>query len=701
MCKFTKMLGTSFACMFVLSVVSTVNAADTSRLSTGAGRASRATQTARMPSMPVLPINAMGNTTVDTDNQSGSVVPPQPDNPQPDNPQPDNPQPECPDGGVRNSDYAVADCMNDVLSCVNNGALPNGLNDLFSEDVRNAILNGMGLCSVQVDKCMVSVRRDCKPVYRSMADVWVDFNSRKVQPEYYNFVLRKTGLTPNQAENTCRLLDKNTYGPSFAAVANDGRTTAEYNNQVGAYNGQMGNVLIKSNPQGVAVNDGNPGVDGARGHYARWDATTATCLIRVAAYNKDKQIKNSWLFGALGNDEAAEVWQPAGETFSCNKDLFGFSLMKDTNTAAVVGVGGGTLLGAGIGALAGHGKRLFDCNNEKHRQLLMEQIQGDGTMRTINQYLFEPIAAGTTTVSVNTCLEIVNLYDKNERLADALKACNAWGVDSVDLEASISASINCNGYSNLDACFKTLPIAQDCVGKNFTTVDACVAYLNENKGAELEKQFDSQYADANAANKNCRFKSFRVATADDILCDGTTAGCVGPQEIERDMNALNRVFGDKDAAKTGSLAYLIVNGEKSNMARSIGTGAAIGAGTGGVATAITALVERNNINCRVGDGLNTVAFGKSHSIDTLKDFYVKWNLRLPDTVMPTASAVDCKSWKLSCAQYTDLEQCKAAAINYKPNIDGTITLVRSACAVSGSVCIENAAVAQSYGACIE
>ena len=648
------MLGASFACMFVVSVMVAANAAPASRVATGRMGA----QIARMPGMPVLPVNAIGNTTVDTDNQSGSVVPtqpdnPQPDNPQPDNPQPDNPKPECPDGGVRNSEYGVTDCMNEILSCVNNGALPGGLNDLFNEDLRNAIVNGMGLCSVQVDKCMVSVRRDCKPVYRSMADVWVDFNSRKVQPEYYNFVLRKTGLTPNQAENTCRLLDKNTYGPSFAAVANDGRTTAEYNNQIGAYNGQMGNVLIKSNPQGVAVNDGNPGVDGARGHYARWDATTATCLIRVAAYNKDKQIKNSWLFGALGNDEAAEVWKPAGETFSCNKDLFGFSLMNDTQTAAVVGVGGGTLLGAGIGAMAGHGKRAFDCNNEKHRKMLMEQIRKSGNIRSFNEYLAgEPIPMNADIVPLQACTDIMGLYDGYAEFEE-------------EIVATVTTEINCKGYTSLDDCFRALPIAAPCVGLGFTTVDECVNLIKDNKVDEV------------------------VASAGQSDVSG--------QQIS--MAEIKSLFGN--AKDKNTIAYLIENGEKSNMARSIGTGAAIGAGTGGVATAITAFVERNNINCRVGDGLNTVAFGKSHSIDTLKDFYVKWNLHLPDTVMPTSSAVDCKSWKLACAQYTDLEQCKSVALNYKPDVNGTITLVRSACAVSGSVCIENAAVAQSYGACTE
>ena len=145
----------------------------------------------------------------------------------------------------------------------------------------------------------------------------------------------------------------------------------------------------------------------------------------------------------------------------------------------------------------------------------------------------------------------------------------------------------------------------------------------------------------------------------------------------------------------------VLRGEKSNYGTTIPVGAAIGAGTGGLATAITAFIEKNNISCRVGDGLNTVAYGKSHSINTLKDFYVKWDLHLPDTVVPTGTAVDCKTWRKSCSEYTDLNQCKNAALNYMTSPKGTITLIRSACKVSGSACVENAPVAVSYGACEE
>ena len=382
--------------------------------------------TARMPSMPTLPGMAVGNTTQKVPSTpSVPVVPDIPDTP--DEPDiPDSVVPECSDGGIKNSAYTVENCMNDVLRCINGGALPGGLNDLFNEDFRNAIENGMGICSVQVDKCITDVRKDCRNVYRSAGDVWIDFNSRRVQPEYYSFVLRKTGLTPNQAENTCRVLDKNTYGSSFTAVSNSGNVTAEYNKTVGAYNGQHGNILVKNQPMGVDVNDGNPGVDGARGHYARWDAASATCLVRVAAYNKNEQIKNSWLFGALGNDKPAEVWQAAGETFTCNKDLFGFSLMNDTNTAAVVGVGGGTLLGAGIGLAAGHGDQRFDCGNEKHRELLMEELRGGANVDVLGKYmtLSSRISLSDTKLEPQQCDEILDLYDAYRQIKTAVDECD-------------------------------------------------------------------------------------------------------------------------------------------------------------------------------------------------------------------------------------------------------------------------------------
>ena len=680
--KSVKLFGAMFAGFGALAFVCAAFAADaTPRSVQDVRMVNRASVAgARMPSMPIMTINP-ANLTTNTDHVQPQPQPePKPD-PKPD-PEPDpkpEPQPECPDGGVRNSEYTVNNCMNDVLACINNGALAGGLNDLFNEDMRNAIMNGMGLCSVQVEKCMMEVRRDCKPVYRAIADVWVDFNSRKVQPEYYNFVLRRTGLTPNQAENTCLLLDVNTYGPSFAAVANNGGTTSEYNNRVGAYNNQQGGVLIKTNPQGVELNYGNPGVDGSRGHYARWDATTATCYLRVAAYNKDQHIKNSWLFGALGDDEPAEVWRAAGDTFSCNKDLFGFSLLNDTSTAAVVGIGGGTLAGAGIGALAGHGKRAFDCSNASARKTLNEQLRKSSQRYSLNRYLSESDKIGVDDLTESQCEAIVDLYTNYQSVKQDMDRCYKRNY----YECSVRSDNDEFAEEVMSCCDRCNEAGKDAFEG---CVNGCVK-----SGVLTADNFKYEYVSRNA---DCQYLSLRNQDnylITNLKCDGSVAGCMPIEETKTEIAELDSLFASLN----------VLEGEKSNYGKTIPVGAAIGAGTGGLATAITAFVEKNNINCRVGDGLNTVAFGKSHTIDTLKDFYVKWNLHLPDTVIPTATAVDCKTWKLSCAEYTDPNQCKAAAINYKPNVDGTITVVRSACAVAGSVCIENAAVAKSYGACEE
>ena len=661
-----KMCGMFAVSMAVCAMFSVADAAQpTGRGANGSVRAT----SVRMPTMPTLPIISVGNISTNVPS-GGAVVPDKPDNPDnPDKPdEPDDPvQPECPDGGVKNSAYTVDMCMDDVLRCVNNGALPNGLNNLFNEEVRHAVENGMGLCVAQAERCVSDVRRDCANVYRSAADVWIDFNSRKVQPEYYNFVLRKTGLTPNQAENTCRLLDKNTYGSSFSAVANDGKTTAEYNQKVGAYNGQQGNMLIKTNPQGVKVNDGNPGVDGARGHYARWDAESATCLIRVAAYNKDKHISNSWLFGAAGDDKPAEVWMPAGETFSCNKALFGFSLMNDTSTVAVVGIGGGTVLGAGIGAIAGHGKREFDCARDKHRELLMQELKDGRAVGIVNEYIVHDIDITQKTMDDKSCGEIVALFDKYYQYETAIAECDRMihGKDKVTVEVSVKEDI-------------TAPAGTTIPATDVTAIADATAKEAKN---------------ALSGRQDCVLRALNTAKANGEFPWCSQPGvCITANNVETDLKRLDSVFG-KD------ITDLLIKGEKSNLGKSIGIGAAVGAGTGGLATAITAFVERNNINCRVGDGLEQVGFNKSHSIGTLKDFYVKWNLRVPDVVAPTATISDCQSWKNTCATFADLEQCANAQFNYKPAGASTTTLVRTACKVSGSACIENYPVAKSHGAC--
>ena len=662
----------------------------------GAGRAAPA----RMPTMPTMSLNTIGThavsgVDVDYDNggnggngggNGGGT-------------EPDEPTTDCADGGVANSDFTVNDCMQSILTCVQSGALPNGLADLFNEDLRNSIINGMGICAADIDRCIREVRIDCHNVYNSSVDVWLDFNSRIVQPEYYNFVLRKTGLTPNQAENVCELLDKNTYGKSFAAVSYTDDVTSEYNDKIGAYNNQEGGTLSKANPQGPTVNttaNGNRGVDGERGHYARWDATNGVCKIRVAAYNKDTLITNDWLFG--GDKTAAEVWQDAGSTFTCNKDLFDFSLLNTTKDVAVIGMGGGTLLGAGVGALAGHGDRAFDCSNGSSRDALASQLNTN-TVKELNQYFPGDKTISATDVSEEDCEAVYDLYKayvRTKKLRDVCvdeKLVCSVTVDSKkhDLTCADINSKNvklddnkltASGINWIDKLGITLTgdtnalaqCIQMCKGKG-DTVRPCK--FKSLKGGFATEAFYGSGSDA------------LVAEYEKDFCNGQATDCVEMSVINTQISELDGIFNKLSALK----------GEEGNRLKTTLAGAGIGLGAGGVATAITAFVERNNISCRVGDGLNVVGFGKSFTIDSLKDFYVKWDLRVADSISPTARVVSCQDWIDTCGMYTTATDCNNVAINYQQPGRNTTNLVRNACVMSGSVCIENRSVAVSYGAC--
>lgn len=602
---------------------------------------------------------------------------------------PDPTPTDCADGGVANSEFTVDDCMQSMLSCVQSGVLPNGLNDLFNEDLRNSIINGMGICASQVDQCVRNVRVDCRNVYDSAVDVWLDFNSRIVQPEYYNFVLRRTGLTPNQAENVCELLDKNTYGKSFSAVSSAGNVTSEYNNKVGAYNEQNNGSLSKNQPQGPMVNttqNGNvSGVDGERGHYARWDATNAVCKVRVAAYNKDKMITNSWLFGALGDDRSAEVWQDAGSTFTCNKDLFDFSLLNDTHTAAVVGIGGGTLVGAGIGALTGHAAKNFNCDDADARKELYSVLKSEGLVSKLNQYLSSSnrVPVSGSEFDKNSCSAIRKLANKMVELKNVIDVCAPTTYDCQITIAGQKIKLDvCSTKDSMTVESNKITIKKGEVSQIFANVENAVDVGNVYKACTLK-------CDPNA---QCSFHSLKeIDDSNSMLCEGEQ-GCLSMSASQEEVRDLEHVFANDKLNK-------VFQGTKSTVGKNALIGAGVGAGVGGVGTAITAFVERNNISCHVGDGLNTVGFGKSYTIDSLKDFYVKWNLRVADSISPTARVTSCEDWIATCGMYTTAQDCNAVEINYQRPGRNTTTLVRSACRMSGSVCIENRSVAVSYGAC--
>lgn len=624
-------IAVSFLAMSSVAQAASGRGAYSNVRSTTIGQSSSGTAASgRMPTMPTLPQNSWGSMVNDLNKQPSTWQPSVPDTPgqpdvpdtpdepdvpdEPDKPdvpdQPDNPvlPSECPDGGVKNSDYTIDTCMDDILYCVNTGALPGGITDMYDSDTRNAIINGMGLCMSQVEKCVAQVRRDCTNVYNSVTDVWIDFNLRKVQPEYYNLVLRKTGLTPVQAEATCRYLDGNIKEQKQVVHVDSSTVTTESSVPTKK-------SYIKAEPltNKVAVTDGVAVSQKlASGQYARWDAKTATCYVRVAAYNRDTPIKNSWLFGAAGDDKLAEVWRAAGDSFTCNKDLFGFSLMNDTHTVAVVGIGGGTLVGAGVGAIAGHGSREFNCADESSRKKLAEELVKHSS--TLSQYkLLEGI--DFENLDVAGCEKVSNFYQQRYKsVADQVKVCDGLPAEYVKEERKYTIVVD--GAE----CTVTVPDSTPNDKLKELVEEACADYIgdDEDVGVFLNALKEKM-------SKNTCY--FIFSPKSENWGDGCTAGqdgCESHDFIEGQVEDL--AFLDKT----------VLAGIKSNMLKSVGIGAAVGAGTGGLATAITAMVEKNNITCRVGDNLESVGLGKSLFIDSLRDFYVKFDLNLPETSAPTS-----------------------------------------------------------------
>ena len=189
------LFGKSVVSIAVLAAFGAANAAAPGRSGAVSGSTS-----ARMPTMPVVSLNTLGNPAVNTVDTPSNVpsggfpninpTPTPTPNPNP-NPNPDpTPTPSnCPDGGIENSTYTISMCMNDILQCVNTGALQGGINDLFNADVRNSIMGGMRLCQTQVDKCIRDVRVNCRNIYAATTDVWLDFNSKTMLMPYQSLEL--------------------------------------------------------------------------------------------------------------------------------------------------------------------------------------------------------------------------------------------------------------------------------------------------------------------------------------------------------------------------------------------------------------------------------------------------------------------------------------------------------------------------------
>jgi len=611
-----------------------VNAAENGH-SRGGAMSTGATA-ARMPSIPIVTMNVIGNPAVTAIQDPVNNFVPQPTPPQP------TPS-QCADGGEVNTEYTIERCMGDLQSCVNTN-VENGLMGLYNDDYFHSILNGgVRICQHVVDRCL-TVRKDCKNVYRNTKAVWIDFRARILQPSYYNFVLRKTGLTPYQAVRTCARIG------------------------------------------------------------GRWDAVNADCSVRVVAYNKSKKISNEWLFGAAGNGKDAEAWVNTGETFSCGKNLFGFSLLNDTATAAVVGIGGGAVVGAATGGIIAKHKQ----NKENKDPCKDSDFRGE-LGRNIAKHNLEKVLANYYTDDRK--IEVVFNDDGTEANPETVVKGTKEIMDGVDYYKLNRAQ--CQVIMEFYKTLKNYEFAIDaCVNNidnsNFVkTVEAFAAKNNITltsatmlvDGSDLK--FDSVICGeegsvndsvVNQFLQQCTFhsllKGFSRNDGANPVCNPFGEECVSYWQIKYEMGRLQSLL---DAIKVKD------DGKNpTSVGKGMLVGGAIGVGVGGLATGITALIERDNIKCEVEKGLGSVAFGKSHTVDSLRTWYVRYGLNLPDTVLANTPVTDKNSWGVACSEFQgNSEDCQVASIIYKHNDKREV--VPFACSYVGSMCLMDKDVADFYG----
>jgi hypothetical protein len=180
---------------------------------------------------------------------------------------------------------------------------------------------------------------------------------------------------------------------------------------------------------------------------------------------------------------------------------------------------------------------------------------------------------------------------------------------------------------------------------------------------------------------------FAVNNSDNPLCNHS-GKCRNINQIENDLKRLRGVLND----------ITVVTGGKNapSVGKGILVGSLIGATAGGAATGITAILESSNIKCRVGDNLGTVGLGKSYKIDSLKDFYVKRGLNVPDTVLAKTPVVDKNSWGVACSEFQGKkDDCQNASVIYTH--DNKREVVSYACSYVGSMCLMNQDIAVLYG----
>jgi len=343
------------------------------------------------------------------------------------------------------------------------------------------------------------------------------------------------------------------------------------------------------------------------------------------------------------------------------------------------------------------------CKDSDYRDTLGTKVMSGGNNGRVDTYLYTSVTLNNDgeidtssstkmfadrdfyNMSEDKCHAIHDLYAKAKKYEDAIANCEA-NKNNLSIAAMLAK------VSKRSPTYEKLYVEEKNGKKVLMYGEVNCGPLDSSLTATDVELFSSQ----------CLFVplqlGFVVDNPDMPFCNHN-GQCKDVQQIKIELSRLQSLLKEIEPAVARSVIDGAKKGKKLSKGAEIGKGLAIGAGVGagvgGLATAITAFVERNNITCKVGDGLNSVGLGKSHTIDSLKNFYVKWNLKLPDTVVPTSEVIDRESWDQACTQFNSkLYDCPNVQINFKKN--GKYEIIPSACKISGNLCIRNYAVSASH-----
>ena len=182
-------------------------------------------------------------------------------------------------------------------------------------------------------------------------------------------------------------------------------------------------------------------------------------------------------------------------------------------------------------------------------------------MYSLNRYLAEGDKIGTGDLTERQCTEIVKLYTNYQTAKQDIDRC--YGDDVLDCTFVHVIPVD----TDEDVVEVDNFLSATCAKAGKMDTESCINHLVAIDVVE-DGELDLAASSCSKKTLGCRFKSLRKASnlASGLHCEDSDLSCVEKEETKTELAELDGVFAGLD----------VLNGEKSNMGKSIATGAAIG-----------------------------------------------------------------------------------------------------------------------------